>query len=113
MQVALQDPSPQTFDQPYLFSTPHPALQADRQAVAGLQVQTGAAREGLTPQAFVGRIAAEFEAMGEPLNARADDIVRTHEPRNQRASQEVWRRMAANGDVYLSTYSGWYSVRDE
>src|SRR5436309_632230 len=35
MQVALQDPSPQTFNQPYLFSTPHPALRAARHAGAG------------------------------------------------------------------------------
>jgi methionyl-tRNA synthetase len=79
----------------------------------GLKVQQTAEREGVTPQAFVDRIAAEFEAMGELLNARADDIVRTHETRNARASQEIWRRMAANGDVYLSKYSGWYSVREE
>ena len=51
--------------------------------------------------------------MGELLNARADDIVRTTEPRNDRAAQAIWERMAANGDIYLSKYSGWYSVRDE
>ncbi len=79
----------------------------------GLKVQQTAAREGMTPQAFVNRIATEFEAMGELLNARADDVVRTTEPRHARASQEIWRRMAANGDIYLSSYSGWYSVRDE
>ena len=79
----------------------------------GLKVQQTAAREGVTPQAFVDRVAAEFEAMGELLNARADDIVRTTQPRNGRAAQEIWRRMAANGDIYLSKYSGWYSVRDE
>jgi len=79
----------------------------------GLKVQQTAAREGVTPQAFVDRVAAEFEAMGELLNARADDIVRTSEPRNARASQAIWERMAANDDVYLSKYSGWYSVRDE
>ena len=79
----------------------------------GLKVQQTAAREGVTPQAFVDRIAAEFEAMGDMLNARADDIVRTTEPRHARSVQEIWRRMAANGDIYLSTYSGWYSVRDE
>ena len=79
----------------------------------GLKVQQTAARERLTPQAFVDRIAAEFEAMGDMLNARADDIVRTTEPRNDRASQAMWERMAANGDIYLSKYAGWYSVRDE
>ena len=67
----------------------------------------------MTPQQFVDRVAAEFEAMGDMLNARADDIVRTTEPRHARASQAIWERMAANGDVYLSKYSGWYSVRDE
>ena len=79
----------------------------------GLKVQQTAAREGLTPQAFVDRVAAEFEAMGDMLNARADDIVRTTEPRNDRASQAIWERMAANGDIYLAKYTGWYSVRDE
>ena len=79
----------------------------------GLKVQQAAAREGVSPQAFVDRVAAEFEAMGDMLNARADDIVRTTQPRNDRASQAIWERMAANGDIYLSKYSGWYSVRDE
>jgi methionyl-tRNA synthetase len=79
----------------------------------GLKVQQASAREGVTPQQFVDRVAAEFEAMGEMLNARADDIVRTTEPRHIRASQAIWERMAANGDVYLSKYAGWYSVRDE
>ena len=79
----------------------------------GLKVQQAAAREGVTPQAFVDKVAAEFEAMGEMLNARADDIVRTTQPRHIRASQAIWERMAANGDIYLSKYSGWYSVRDE
>ncbi len=79
----------------------------------GLKVQQAAAREGVTPQQFVDRVAAEFEAMGDMLNARADDIVRTTEPRHARASQAIWERMAANGDVYLSKYAGWYSVRDE
>ena len=79
----------------------------------GLKVQQTAAREGVTPQAFVDRVAAEFEAMGELLNARADDIVRTTQPRHARSVQAIWERMAANGDIYLSKYAGWYSVRDE
>ncbi len=79
----------------------------------GLKVQQTAARAGVTPQAFVDGVAAEFEAMGALLNARADDIVRTTQPRHARAVQAIWERMAANGDIYLSKYSGWYSVRDE
>jgi len=79
----------------------------------GLKVQQTAAKEGVTPQAFVDGIAAQFEAMGEALNARADDIVRTTQERHKRSVQAIWERMKANGDVYLSKYAGWYSVRDE
>src|SRR5580698_10015084 len=79
----------------------------------GLKMQQTAAREGLTPQALADRTAGQFEAMGEALNARADDIVRTTQERHKRASQAIWERMKASGDIYLSKYSGWYSVRDE
>lgn len=79
----------------------------------GLKMQQTAARENLTPQALADRTAAQFLAMGEKLNAVADDVVRTTQARHKAASQEIWRRMAARGDIYLSKYSGWYSVRDE
>lgn len=79
----------------------------------GQKMQQTAAREGITPQQLADRTAAQFEAMGEELNARADDILRTTQQRHKDSVQEIWRRMAANGDIYLSKYSGWYSVRDE
>ena len=79
----------------------------------GQKMQQTAVREGLTPQGLADRTAAQFEAMGEILNARADDILRTTSERHKISVQEVWRRMEANGDIYLSKYAGWYSVRDE
>jgi methionyl-tRNA synthetase len=79
----------------------------------GLKMQQTAAREGISPQTLADRTAAQFEAMGEALNARADDIVRTTQQRHKRASQAIWERMEASGDIYLSKYSGWYSVLDE
>ncbi len=79
----------------------------------GQKMQQTAAREGLTPLQLADRMAAQFEEMGDQLSARADDIVRTTSPRHKASVQEIWRRMQANGDIYLSKYSGWYSVRDE
>ena len=79
----------------------------------GQKMQQTAARDGITPQQLADRTAAQFEQMGDALNARADDIVRTTQPRHHAASQEIWRRMAAKGDIYISKYPGWYSVRDE
>ena len=81
----------------------------------GLKVQQTATRAGVSPQAFVDRSRrAEFQAMGELLNARADDIV-LHDagPPSPLRPGDLGAHVAANGDIYLSKYSGWYSVRDE
>jgi len=79
----------------------------------GQKMQRTAEKEGLTPQALADLTAAQFARMGEALNARADDIVRTTQERHKQTVLEIWRRMEANGDLYLSKYAGWYSVRDE
>ena len=79
----------------------------------GLKMQQTANKAGVTTQAFADGIAEKFLEMGEALDAGADDVVRTTQERHKLASQEIWRRMADNGDIYLSKYSGWYSVRDE
>ena len=50
---------------------------------------------------------------GRALNCSNDDFIRTTEQRHHRASQAIWERMEASGDIYLDKYSGWYSVRDE
>jgi methionyl-tRNA synthetase len=79
----------------------------------GQKMQQTAAREGISPQQLADRTAAQFAAMGLALNAPADDIVRTTQPRHRAATQEIWSRMAAAGDIFLSKYPGWYCVREE
>jgi methionyl-tRNA synthetase len=79
----------------------------------GLKMLQTAQREGITPLRLGDRTAAQFLRMGEVLEAPADDVVRTTEERHKRASQAIWNGMQAAGDIYLSKYSGWYSVRDE
>jgi methionyl-tRNA synthetase len=75
-------------------------------------VQT-AQNEGLTPSALATRNADRFREMDQRLNVSFDRFIRTTEEQHHRSSQEIWRRMEANGDIYLDSYSGWYSVRDE
>ncbi len=79
----------------------------------GQKMQQTAARDGLAPQALADRTAEQFEAMARLLDTQADDIVRTTQPRHRAASQALWRSMVERGDIYLGSYSGWYSVRDE
>ena len=51
--------------------------------------------------------------MLEAVGGSNDDFIRTTEQRHYEACQAIWKRMAANGDIYLDRYSGWYSVRQE
>jgi methionyl-tRNA synthetase len=79
----------------------------------GMKIQQTAAREGMTARELIDRNVPRFRAMVERMNCSNDDFIRTTEPRHHRASIAIWERMAAAGDIYLSNYSGWYSVRDE
>jgi methionyl-tRNA synthetase len=69
--------------------------------------------EGLTPHELATRNAARFKEMDERLNVSFDRFIRTSEPAHHRSVQSIWNRMQQNGDIYIDTYAGWYSVRDE
>ena len=79
----------------------------------GLKMEQTARREGLSAEDFANQMTPQFEEMARALNASNDDFIRTTEARHKASVSELWRRMAANGDIYLGSYSGWYSVRDE
>jgi methionyl-tRNA synthetase len=79
----------------------------------GQKIQQTAAREGLTPKALLDRNVPRFQAMVARMECSNDDFIRTTEERHHRSSEAIWERMAANGDIYLDKYAGWYSVRDE
>ena len=79
----------------------------------GQKMLQTARNEGVPVRELADRNAAEFQRMAEVLNASNDDFIRTSEDRHHRASQAIWEKMVAAGDIYNDTYAGWYSVRDE
>jgi methionyl-tRNA synthetase len=79
----------------------------------GQKMLQTASREGLAVRDLADRNAELFREMARVLNASNDDFIRTTEPRHYLACEAIWNRMVAAGDIYLATYSGWYSVRDE
>jgi methionyl-tRNA synthetase len=78
----------------------------------GQKIEQTARKLGITPQALVDKVSAQFRALYDRLGISYSDFIRTTEPRHKTAAQEFWRRMKKD-DIYLSKYSGWYSVRDE
>jgi methionyl-tRNA synthetase len=79
----------------------------------GLKMVQTAESEGMNVAELAARNAARFREMDERLNVSFDRFIRTTEPAHHRSVQAVWNRMQQNGDIYIDTYSGWYSVRDE
>jgi methionyl-tRNA synthetase len=79
----------------------------------GLKMVQTAEREQLPTIDVATRNAQRFKDMDQRLNVSFDRFIRTTETQHHRASQEIWKRMAENGDIYLDSYAGWYSVRDE
>jgi methionyl-tRNA synthetase len=79
----------------------------------GLKMVQTAEAEKLPTMEVATRNAQRFKDMDERLNVSFDRFIRTTEEQHHRSSQEIWKRMAASGDIYLDSYAGWYSVREE
>jgi methionyl-tRNA synthetase len=79
----------------------------------GQKIQQAARKEGIPEKDYVDRMAAPFQTFKDRLNCSYDRFIRTTDADHHTSSEELWRRMEANGDIYLDRYAGWYSVRDE
>ncbi len=79
----------------------------------GIKMLQTARAQGITAAELADRNTPKFREMVRALNCSNDDFITTREARHTRATQELWRRMQAAGDIYLGKYAGWYSVRDE
>jgi len=79
----------------------------------GQKVEKSAAAAGVDPQAFCDRVSTRFRDLVAALNCTNDDFIRTTEERHIRASQALWDKLVEADAIYLDTYAGWYSVRDE
>jgi methionyl-tRNA synthetase len=79
----------------------------------GLKMVQTARDRGVSVRALADEMSGHFKAMCDALNISYDRFIRTTEPVHHAASQAIWRKMEAKGDLYLDRYEGWYSVRDE
>jgi methionyl-tRNA synthetase len=67
----------------------------------------------MDPQSFTDQVSTRFRDLASAWKFSHDDFIRTTEDRHVRAVQALWEKLEATGDIYLGTYAGWYSVRDE
>ena len=79
----------------------------------GLKIQRSAEKENVDPKQFCDQISETFRNLSKTLNLTNTDFIRTTEDRHEKTVQYLWNELLKNDDIYLSKYSGWYSVSDE
>ncbi|MDA9769136.1 methionine--tRNA ligase [Candidatus Pelagibacter sp.] len=79
----------------------------------GLKIQRAAENKKIKPLEFCDQISQTFRDLSKTLNLSNTDFIRTTEDRHKKAVQCLWSELEKNDDIYLSKYSGWYSVSDE
>ncbi len=79
----------------------------------GLKIQRSAEKVGQKPKEFCDQISQTFKDLSKTLNLSNTDFIRTTEDRHKKTVQHLWSLLEKNDDIYLSNYSGWYSVSDE
>ena len=62
---------------------------------------------------FCDEISKTFRDLSKTLNLSNNDFIRTTEKRHAKSVQNLWNILEKKKEIYLSKYSGWYSVSDE
>ena len=79
----------------------------------GLKIQRASEENKMKPLEFCNKISKTFKNLCKILNLSNTDFIRTTEDRHKKSVQHLWKELEKSGDIYLSKYSGWYSVSDE
>ena len=79
----------------------------------GQKIQRAAEKSSKDPLQFCDEISKTFRNLTSLLNLSNDDFIRTTEKRHASAVTNLWNILEKKEEIYLSKYSGWYSVSDE
>tara|TARA_Y100000591_G_scaffold125523_1_gene107441 strand:+ start:1472 stop:3013 length:1542 start_codon:yes stop_codon:yes gene_type:complete len=79
----------------------------------GLKIQRAAEKKGIDTLLFCDEITETFKELTKILNLSNTDFIRTTEERHKNSVEHLWKILEKNDEIYLSKYSGWYSISDE
>jgi methionyl-tRNA synthetase len=74
----------------------------------GDKMAQAAAKEGISPQTLVDRVAMLYKEEWRRLGITNDDFIRTTEPRHKKVVQQILQRLWDKGEIYQGEYSGPY-----
>lgn len=76
----------------------------------GKKVEEAAQETGEAPLQLADRVVKRFQTLWGKLNISNDDFIRTSEKRHEDAVVKFFKKIEANGDIYIGEYEDWYCV---
>lgn len=74
----------------------------------GQKIEDKARDAGITPKAFVDKIAGEIRGICDMLNTTYDKFIRTTDDYHEKAVQKIFEKLYKQGDIYKDEYEGYY-----
>ena len=79
----------------------------------GQKIDRSAAAAGIPTQHFVDEISQSFRDLWDRMGITYDDYIRTTDTRHKKGVQKLFQLLRDRDAIYLSTYTGQYSVGEE
>ncbi|MEA1937099.1 MAG: methionine--tRNA ligase [Patescibacteria group bacterium] len=77
----------------------------------GSKIKKTALEKKIDPQKFVDENSAKFQLLLDTLNISNNDFIRTTDRnRHWPTAQKLWNKLVESGDIYKSSYEGYYCV---
>ncbi|MHB1703827.1 MAG: methionine--tRNA ligase [bacterium] len=74
----------------------------------GLKIEKEADSRGIAPKQLADSVHIKFKELFNAIGISYDRFIRTTDEDHIRTVKIAFKKMAANGDIYLSEYEGWY-----
>jgi len=76
----------------------------------GAKIFKTAASKGISQQEYVDGMVGDMKRILKLYNISNDAFIRTTDALHEKIVQDIYTKLKENGDIYKSTYKGWYCV---
>lgn len=74
----------------------------------GVKIEEKAKEAGISPQAFVDKVAGQIKANWDLMNVSYNHFIRTTDQDHVKIVQDIFKKLYEQGDIYKGEYEGWY-----
>ncbi len=79
----------------------------------GQKIERSAAAAGIPPQQFTDEVSQAFRTLWDRMGLTYNRYIRTTDPAHKRGAQKLFTDLYHRGAIYLSSYTGQYSIGEE